>query len=181
VFPSVAEVARLGAARVGVAHCATACLLMGVGIGPMADLRAAGSPIGLGVDGSSNCDAGSMWLEARTALLANRLRGGPTAMDARGILAMATTGGARCLGRAGEVGVLTPGACGDLAVWPLDDLAHAGAISDPVEAWLRCGPAAPKHVVVGGRSIVEDGVLMLSRLEERLREHRRVAARVQAC
>ncbi len=27
----------------------------------------------------------------------------------------------------------------------------AGAIADPVEAWLRCGPASAKHTVVHGR------------------------------
>jgi len=180
IFPSEAEIARLGAAGVGVAHCATACLLMGIGIGPMIDLSAAGSPVGLGVDGSSNSDSSSMWLEARMALLANRFRGGPAAIGARGILEMATIGGAACLGRAGEIGVLAPGACGDLAVWPLDDLAHAGAVSDPIEAWLRCGPTAPRHVVVGGESLVDGGVLVAPSLDARLRDHRRIATRLQA-
>jgi len=43
-FPSDAEVARLGACGVGVAHCATAGLLMGVGVAPVPELRAAGAP-----------------------------------------------------------------------------------------------------------------------------------------
>jgi cytosine/adenosine deaminase-related metal-dependent hydrolase len=181
IFPSESEIAKLGAAGVGVAHCATACLLMGVGITPVTDLRAAGSPVGLGVDGSSNSDSGSAWLEARTALLAGRFRGGPAAMSARDVLELATVGGAACLGRAGEIGQLTVGAAGDLAVWPLDDLAHAGAVSDPIEAWLRCGPAAPRHVVVGGRTIVDDDELLLPGLDDRLRRHRRIARHLQGC
>jgi len=180
VFPSPAEIARLGHAGVGVAHCATALLLMGVGITPVPELRAAGCPVGLGVDGSSNSDAGSMWLEARTALLAGRSRAGPAAMGARDILDLATTGGAACLGRQGEVGVLAPGAAGDVAVWPLDDLAHAGAISDPIEAWLRCGPTAPRHVLVGGRQLVDNGELLLAGVEDRLRTHRKLAERIQS-
>ena len=37
-------------------------------------------------------------------------------------------------------------------------VAVAGALSDPVTAWLRCGPVAVRHAVVAGRSVVEDGV-----------------------
>lgn len=181
IFPSADEIKRLGAAGVGVAHCATACLLMGVGITPVTDLRASGSPVGLGVDGSSNCDSGSAWLEARTALLAARYRGGPGAMGARGVLELATVGGAACLGRTGEIGELSVGSAGDLAVWPLDDLAHAGAVSDPIEAWLRCGPTAPRYVVVGGRPIVADGELRLPGLEDRIGRHRAIARELQGC
>ena len=36
---------------------------------PVQGLRAAGSPVGLGCDGSSSNDAASLWLESRTALL----------------------------------------------------------------------------------------------------------------
>ena len=181
VFPSAAEIARLGAAGVGVAHCATALLLIGSRHHAGPRLLAAGAPVGLGVDGSSNSDAGSLWLEARTALLAGRFRRGPAALSARDVLELATVGGARCLGRSGEIGELAAGACGDLAVWPLDDLAHAGVVSDPVEAWLRCGPTRPRHVLVGGRPIVGDGELRLGGLDERLRDHTRIARRLQSC
>ncbi len=180
-FPAEAEIARLGAARVRVAHCATAGLLMGVGVAPVPELRAAGVPVGLGVDGSSNSDSGSMWLEARTALLANRLRAGPAALAARDVLEMATRGGAACLGRDGEIGVLAPGANADLAVWPIEGLRWAGAVTDPVEAWLRCGPSAPTHVLVGGRAVVRDGQLLQPDLADVLREHTGLARRLQGC
>ena len=32
-----------------------------------------------------------------------------------------------------------------------------GAVTDPVEAWLRCGPVAARHTVVAGRAVVRDG------------------------
>ena len=63
---------------------------------------------------------------------------------ARRALEMATLGGAACLGRTGELGVLAPGAVGDVAVWSLTGPSFAGAIADPVEAWLRCGPVAAR-------------------------------------
>ena len=49
----------------------------------------------------------------------------------------------RLLGREGQNGVLTPGACGDVVAWPLEGIYFSGAWTDPVEAWLRCGPTAP--------------------------------------
>ena len=61
-------------------------------------------------------------------------------MSARDALEIATRGGAACLGRTGEIGELSVGACGDLVVWAADPIAYAGALTDPVEAWLRCGP-----------------------------------------
>jgi cytosine/adenosine deaminase-related metal-dependent hydrolase len=180
LFPSPDEVARLGAAGVGVAHCATAALLMGVGIAPVTDLLAAGSPVGIGVDGSSNSDSASIWLETRMALIAQRFRAGPAAFAARDALAMATRHGAACLGRTGEIGELSPGANADLAVWPVEGLAWSGAVSDPVEAWLRCGPSAPRHVLVGGRPVVSDGVL-LGDLDDVLVRHGAAARRLQSC
>ncbi|MGY1697853.1 8-oxoguanine deaminase [Geodermatophilus sp. SYSU D00814] len=180
VWPSPAEVARLGAARVGAAHCPSSNMVLGSGLAPVAELRAAGAPVGLGVDGSSSADAASLWLEARTAMLQGKLRHGAGSFTARDALEIATRGGAACLGRTGEIGQLSVGACGDLAVWPLTGPAFAGALSDPVEAWLRCGPVAARHTVVGGRFVVADGVPVHPALDEQLAVHRRVSERIQA-
>ena len=151
-------------------------MILGSGLAPVAELRAAGAPVGLGVDGSSSADSASLWLEARTAMLQGKLRHGAGSMSARDALEVATRGGAACLGRTGEIGELSVGACGDLVVWPLDGVRFAGALSDPVEAWLRCGPVSARHTVVGGRLVVEDGVPVHPGLDEQLAVHRRVSA-----
>jgi cytosine/adenosine deaminase-related metal-dependent hydrolase len=180
IYPNPYEIERLGAARVGVAHCPSSNLMIGGGgLAPVAELSQAGSPVGLGCDGSASTDHASMWMEARQALLLGRLRHGPTAMGARDALHLATRGSAGCLGRDGEIGILTPGAAADLVCWPLEGPAFAGALTDPVEAWLRCGPVGARHTVVAGRPVVEDGRLVSSRVEEMLGRHRRVAARIQ--
>src|SRR4051794_7838398 len=180
VWPSADEVTRLGAARVGAAHCPSSNMILGSGLAPVLELRAAGAPVGLGVDGSASADSASLWLEARMALLQGKLRHGAGAMAARDALEVATRGGAACLGRTGEIGELSVGACGDLVVWGLDGPQFAGALSDPVEAWLRCGPVAARHTVVGGRLVVEDGVPVHGGLEEQLAVHRKVSAAMQS-
>jgi cytosine/adenosine deaminase-related metal-dependent hydrolase len=131
--------------------------------------------VGIGCDGSASTDCASLWLETRGALLLARLRQGPEAMSARDALEMATLGGAACLGRAGEIGVLEPGAVADLVAWPLSGIAFAGAHTDPVEAWLRCGPVAAWHTVVNGRFVVQDGRLTVTGVEEMLARHRAIA------
>jgi len=179
VMPNASEVSRLGAAGVGVAHCPSSNLILASGIAPVVDLRAAGVHVGLGVDGSSSADAASLWLEARQAMLLAKLRNGAAAGTARFALELATSGGAACLGRGGELGELTVGAVGDVAVWPLTGPAFAGALADPVEAWLRCGPVSARHTVVHGVPVVRDGELVHRAVEERLAAHQRVAAAIQ--
>ena len=115
-------------------------------------------PVGLGCDGSASTDCASLWLEARGALLGPPA-GRPTSFTARDALELATRGSAACLGRLGELGVLAPGAAADLVAWKLDGLTFAGALTDPVEALLRCVPTSAHHTIVAGRSVVEDGEL----------------------
>jgi cytosine/adenosine deaminase-related metal-dependent hydrolase len=179
VQPNVDEVRRLGAAKVGVAHCPSSNLMLAAGLAPIAELRAAGCPLGLGCDGSASADSASLWLEARMAMLLARYRSGDASVGAREALEMATLGGAACLGREGELGVLRPGAAGDLVCWDLAGLPFAGALSDPVEALLRCGPVSARHTVVAGRTLVEEGQLVHPDLPDHLRRHRAASARVQ--
>jgi cytosine/adenosine deaminase-related metal-dependent hydrolase len=180
VMPDPDEVKRLGAAGIGVAHCPSSNLILASGLAPTVDLLSAGARVGLGVDGSSSADSGSLWLEARQAMLLAKLRNGAAAGTARMALEMATRGGAACLGREGELGVIAPGAVGDVAVWPLTGPVFAGAIADPIEAWLRSGPVFARHTVVHGVPIVRDGRLVHPRLEEVLAAHATAAARIQA-
>jgi len=179
VMPDPEEVRRLGAAGIGVAHCPSSNLILASGISPVVDLRAAGVKVGLGVDGSSSADSASMWLEARTAMLVAKLRSGAHAGTARMALEMATRGGAGCLGREGEIGELSVGAVGDVAVWRLEGPSFAGALADPIEAWLRCGPLGALHTIVNGRFVVRDGRAVHDDLPEMLRRHESISARLQ--
>ena len=180
VHPNAEEIVRLGQWGTGVAHCPSSNLLLGVGLCPVHEMREAGVPVGLGCDGSSSTDSASLWMEARNAMLIGRTRRSPAEMGARQALEIATRGGAECLGRVGQIGELRVGACGDVSVWGLDGVIFAGAINDPIEALLRCGPTAPRHTIIGGRSVVEDGRLVSPRVGEMLVAHRAAAERIQA-
>lgn len=179
IYPNDDEIQRLGDHGVGVAHCPSSNQLIGGGLAPIAEMRRAGVPVGLGCDGSASTDCASLWLEARAALLLGRLRHGPMGMRAGDALEMATRGGAACLGRSGELGELRVGAAGDLVVWPTEGVLFAGAHTDPVEALLRCGPVSARHTVIAGNVVVRDGMPVTNRLEEMLARHRTIALAMQ--
>ncbi len=150
-------VARIGATGTGVAHCPTSNSRLGAGIARVQDLIHAGAPVGLGVDGAASNEDGGLGIELRQAVYLARLRKGPATASARDGLWLATMGGARCLGRADELGSLEPGKQADLAVWRLDGVEHAG-IADPVAA-LVFGALPPLALLLaGGEPVVEDGV-----------------------
>ncbi len=179
VRPNDEEIVRLGRAGVGVAHCPSSNMILSSGIARTAALRTAGCPVGLGCDGSSSADAASMWQEARLAMLSGKLVSGTQSTTARTTLEMATRGGAECLGRGGELGELSVGAVGDLAVWNFEGPAFAGVITDPIEGWLRCGPMSSWHTVVAGSVLVENGELVSADLASRLTRHAEIARRFQ--
>jgi cytosine/adenosine deaminase-related metal-dependent hydrolase len=151
------EVARLGAAGAGVAHCPSSNGRLGSGICPVRQLVDAGAPVGLGVDGAASNEAGVLQPEMRQALYLARLRDGhASAFSPAEALGLATSGGARCLGR-GELGRLEPGSPADIAIWPGDDL---GDVPDPI-AGLVLGPdRRVRHLLVGGELVVSDGELV---------------------
>ena len=179
VMPNHDEIQQLGKAKIGVAHCPSSNMILSSGIAPIVDLRAAGVHVGLGVDGSSSADSASMWLEARQAMLLAKLRNGAAAGTARMSLEIATRGGAGCLGRVGEIGEISVGAVGDLAIWSLTGVAFAGAVADPIEAWLRCGPTGAKYTIVNGKLVVDNGQLVSNKVDSMLATHRTVAKRMQ--
>ena len=160
-----ASITRLAQTATGVAHCPSSNARLGAGTAPSRALLDASVPVGLGVDGAASQESGRLVDEMRQAVYAarNRVDGtaiaGPTALTSRHALAMATIGGARCLGRADEIGSLEVGKVADLALWRLDGMGHVG-IADPVDA-LVIGSAPPLELLaVGGNVVVERDVLV---------------------
>jgi 8-oxoguanine deaminase len=147
-------IGRLAATATGVAHCPTSNARLGAGVCRTRALLDAGVPVGLGVDGSASNEESSLVGEVSSAALFARALGGPEAMTVREAVELATLGGARVLGREGEIGSLEPGKLADIALWRLDRLPHAG-IADPVAA-LVLGPPPPLELLlVNGKTVVE--------------------------
>jgi 8-oxoguanine deaminase len=167
----IALFARTGT---GVAHCPCSNMRLASGIAPVKRMRLAGVPVGLGVDGSASNDGAQMVAEVRQALLLQRVGFGPDAMSAREALEIATLGGAAVLGR-DDIGALAPGMAADFVSFDLRQPLFAGALADPVAALVFCAPSQVAHSVIGGRQVVQDGVLATVELAPVIERHNRLA------
>ena len=171
--------AALAASGTGVAHCPSSNARLGAGICRTRDLRDAGVPVGLGVDGAASNEAASLVEEVRHAVLFARAVGGPQALTVRAALELATLGGARVLGWDDQIGSLEPGKLADVALWRVDTAAHAG-ITDPVAALVLGTPPPLELLLVQGRPVVRHDA-MVDVDEERLAVDVRAASETLMC
>jgi 8-oxoguanine deaminase len=98
-------------------------------------------------------------------------------MTAREVLEVATLGGASVLGRS-DIGALEVGKRADFFTIDLNQVALAGALSDPVAAMVFCAPPRAVYTVVDGRVIVDRGELVTLDLAQEVAAHNRNAARL---
>lgn len=169
------EIDLFAKSRTGVAHCPCSNCRLGSGIAPLRAMRDAGVPVGLGVDGSASNDAGNLVLEARQAMLLQRVAKGADAMSAREALEIATRGGAEVLGRP-DCGQIAVGKRADLALWDVSGLQSAGSW-DPA-ALLLAGLTRVHHLIVEGRQVVRDGQIVTLDLPAVIAQQNRLAARL---
>lgn len=167
---------KLGRHGVGVCHCPTSNAMLASGFCPTRELEAAGSPVGLGVDGSASNDGSNMMEEVRHAVMVNRLHY-KSARDVthRDALRWATEGSARCLGRK-DIGRIAVGMQADLAFFTLDELRFSGA-HDPIAALVHCGANRADRMMVAGQWRVEDRMPVGMDLERLMAEHSAAARR----
>ncbi|MBP2322967.1 cytosine/adenosine deaminase-related metal-dependent hydrolase [Kibdelosporangium banguiense] len=153
------EIALMGRTGTGIAHCPSSNARLGSGMAPVRALLDVNAPVGLGVDGVASNESGGLAEELRQALFTARQRGGAKALTVRQALWVGTMGGARCLGRAADIGSIEPGKLADLAIWRVDTIAHAGIV-DPVAA-LVLGRVPPlEMLLVGGEPVVGNDRLL---------------------
>ena len=155
------EIATLAATRTGVCHCPSSNMILASGIAPIREMRDAKVRVGLGVDGSASNDGNHLLGEARQAMLLQRV-GWPgfeskaDRFSAREALEVATLGGAAVLGRE-DIGSLETGKAADLVAFRIDDLQHAGGLSDAVASLMTCAPSNAWLSVINGQVIIENG------------------------
>ncbi len=114
---------RMAGCGVSVVHCPRSNARLSGGVSPVPDFLRHGIPVGLGTDSLASVPTLDLWDEMRACLAAHRGRVAPA-----DVLAMATLGGARALGLAGQVGSVEVGKRADLIAVS----ARRIAPSDPV-------------------------------------------------
>ncbi len=122
---SAEDIARLVHAGAAAAHCPRSNARHGHGAAPLASLLGAGLRLGVGTDSVASVAPLDLLAEARAA---QQLAG----LGAEAALQLVTTGAARALGLAAEVGSLTPGHWGDLVAARLPPETDASRIPEAV-------------------------------------------------
>ena len=168
------EIALFARTGTGVAHCPSSNMRLGSGIAPIREMLDAGIKVGLAVDGSASNDSSHMLAEARQALLLQRVKGDPAALNAEEALEIATRGGAAVLGR-DDIGALAPGMAADFIAFDLERLDYAGAMHDPLAALVFCTPQRVDLSVINGRVRVKDGHIVDLGLESLIRRHNEIS------
>ena len=152
-----ADIGRLAACGVHVAHNPVSNLKLANGVAPVPKLLAAGVNVALGTDGAASNNTLNLFRDLSLATLIHKgVSGDPEAVPAAQGLEMVWGNGAKALGL-GNAGKLAEGFLADLA---LIDLSHANLQpqNDPVTALAY---AASGHEValtmVGGKILYENG------------------------
>jgi 5-methylthioadenosine/S-adenosylhomocysteine deaminase len=176
------EVDLISRYRVSVAHNPVSNMKLASGFAPVAELLAAGVPVGIGTDGEKENNNFDLFEEMKVASLLGKLRTlDATAMDSWQVLRMATLGGAKALGLDHEIGSLEVGKRADVIAVRTD--------TPRMTPFFAAGPYFNiqhnlVHAVRGqdvsltmvdGRILVEDGVLRTANLADILVEAQRAA------
>lgn len=142
-----------------VAHNPVCNLRLGSGVMPWRALHDAGVPVALGTDELCTDDTANVWLAGKMAGLVHNLADADPARWPRHaeVLRAMTTGGARAVRRAGELGMLVPGALADIALLDLDRWAFTPCNDLRRQLVYSEDGSSVRHVVVQGELVVRDG------------------------
>jgi len=161
-------------------HCPGSNLKLASGIAEVPDMLSRHVPVGLGADGAPCNNNLDMFQEMRLAALIQKPIHGPTAMDARTVLRMATMGGAEVLGMEKEIGSLEVGKKADLVLLDLHDF-HTFP-SHEVDVYSRIVYSATRGnvhtVVIDGKIVMENRSMRTLDRDIVLREADRSIARL---
>jgi cytosine/adenosine deaminase-related metal-dependent hydrolase len=154
-------------------------MILASGVAPVPRLRREGITVGLGLDGPASNDSQDMLQTMKIAALLQKVHHlQATAMTAPQVLQMATIGGARALGLAGEVGSLEPGKQADLVLFA-EASPSLSNVHDPYQEVVYCASPRDVHTVwVGGAPVVSQGRVHGIALGELLPRARELAVKL---
>jgi len=170
-----AEIEILRSTGAHVAHCPSSNLKLASGVARIAEMLDRGVSVSLGADGAPCNNRLDMFTEMRTAALLQKVLRGSRALPALTALRMATTGGARALGLADQIGSVEVGKRADLQLINLDRL-HATPRPDPISTIVYAAEAADvETVIIDGQIVMQERRLLTFNEEDVITQAREQA------
>ncbi|GAA4707763.1 5'-deoxyadenosine deaminase [Brevibacillus fulvus] len=165
---------------VKVSHCPGSNLKLASGIAQVPELLGMHVHVGLGADGAPCNNNLDMFQEMRLSAFLQKVTHGPTMMNAKTVLRMATLGGAEVLGLQKEIGSIEPGKKADLILLDLNDFhAYPSYEADPFSRVVYSATRGDVDtVMIDGRIVMEQKELKTIDRSTVLRESDRAIKRL---
>ena len=178
IFVDEADRKLLAQRNVGCVHNPSSNMMIASGVSPVPEMRAAGIAVGLGTDGpaGSNNDLDLMEEIDLAAKLAKITKMDPLALNAKGVVEMATIDGARALHLEKEIGSLEPGKKADLILISLDAPNAVPMYDVYAQIAYSLKASDVETVVIAGRIVMRDHKLLTldePKILEKAREYQK--------
>ncbi len=179
VWVDTEDIAILASRGCAIAHNPESNMKLASGVAPVPEFIRAGIPVGLGTDGCASNNNLDLFSEMDTAAKLHKgFSGDPRVMDARQVLRMATTEGARALGLDKRIGSIETGKEGDIIVIQTRQ-PHLTPMYHPESHLVYAVRGADvRDVLVKGRTRVKDREIIGMDTEAILSEARSLARRI---
>lgn len=142
---------------VKVAHCPISNMKLASGSAPLKKMLELGIDVGLGTDGAASNNTLDLFSDMRACALLHKVNNfDPTAVSAKDVVKMATSGGAKVLGLEKEIGSLEAGKKADIITVNLDK-PHLTPVFNPYSHLVYCvGGEDVENVIVNGKIIMKN-------------------------
>lgn len=145
---------------VGVAYAIKTHLKLSMGHTPIADLRAAGVPVGLATDGTASNNTLDIWEALRLLAMIQKENATPEAMPIPEALYIATRESARTLGLQDRIGAVEPGYQADLILIDFSGLHHQPLHSITTSLVYNVQASDVSTVIVDGQVLMYNRELL---------------------
>jgi 5-methylthioadenosine/S-adenosylhomocysteine deaminase len=180
VWVEDADIERIARSGARIAHCPESNMKLASGVAPLPAFLAAGIPVGLGTDGCASNNDLDLWGEMDTAAKLHKVHClDPMAVKAEQVVRLATRDGARAVGLDQWVGSIDPGKRADLIVIDTRQ-PHWTPLYHPASHLVYVARAGDvRHVMVDGRWVVREHVLLTMDVAEVIREVNGLTGRIK--
>lgn len=152
------EIRLIKTCKAKIVHCPSSNLKLASGIAKIPELMDENIDIGIGADGAPCNNNLDMFQEMRLSSLIQKVRLGPTAMDCKKVLYLATMGGAKVMGKEKEIGSLEEGKKADIIILDLDKIHSIPSYNIDIESRIVFSAKSEdvNTTIVNGKILMED-------------------------